>query len=243
VSLKLLLANPVDRIEGRLGKVQGEILKKSDYLTAEDLTTFLQTAERVCPKGYPVFLVMATCGLRVGEAIGLQVGDLDVADCQLHIRRSVRRGYIDSPKSGKLGIVDVPATTMAVLERVKGLRRVEAAVRGTEARWLFPSRLQNDKPLTPENIGVFLRRSLVAAGLRLIRAHDLRHTYATLAIQAGVPILNVSRQLRHSSIAITADVYAHAVPGGNRVAADVMEAILTGHTSNHAQPPRNLARP
>ena len=56
---------------------------------------------------------MATCGLRIGEAVGLQVGDLDVADCQLHIRRTVRRGYIDSPKNGEAEIVDVPPTTMA----------------------------------------------------------------------------------------------------------------------------------
>jgi len=146
-------------------------------------------AERLCPIEYPIFLVMATCGLRVGEALGLQAGDLDGPARQLHIRRSVRRGYVDSPKSGKAGVVDVPAATMAVLHTV-----------------------------------------------RKIRIHDLRHTYATLTIQAGVNILNVSRQLRHASIAITADTYAHAVPGGNRAAADVMEAILVG---NQAQPLRN----
>ena len=94
-------------------------------------------------------------------------------------------------------------------------------------------------PTTPERVGVFMRRVLKAAGLRTIRPHDLRHTYATLAIKAGVDILAVSRQLRHASIAITADVYAHAVPGANRAAADVMEGILTRKTSNHLQPPRN----
>jgi len=129
----------VDRIEGRLGKVSGEIRKKWDWLTAEDLERFLATAERVCPRGYPIFLVMATCGLRIGEAVGLQVGDLDGVEGQLHIRRIVRRGYIDSPKNGQAGIVDVPPTTMAVLQRIKELRRVEAAVDGTEARWLFPT--------------------------------------------------------------------------------------------------------
>ena len=82
---------------------------------------------------------------------------------------------------------------------------MEAAVKGTEARWLFPSQFRKDRPITPENVNVFMQRVLTAAGLRKIRPHDLRHTYATLAIKAGVNILNVSRQLRHSSIAITAD--------------------------------------
>jgi integrase len=239
VSLKLLSSNPVDRIEGRLGRAQGEIKKTSDYLTAEDLTTFLATAERVCPAEYPILLIMATGGLRVGEALGLQVGDLDGMNSQITIRRSVRRGYVDSPKSGKAGVVDVPPITMAVLQRVRDIRKVEAAVAGTEPRWLFPSRVRTDTPLTPEAVGLAMRKVLLAAGIRRIRVHDLRHSYATLAIQAGVPILNVSRQLRHASIAITADVYAHAVPGGNRVAADVMEAILAGSGGNHTQPPRN----
>ena len=241
-SLKLLTVNPVDRFEGRLGKVQGAIRKKSDWLTAEDFETFLQTADRICQRGCPIVLFMATCGLRIGEAVGLQVGDLDVADCQLHIRRTVRRGYIDSPKNGEAGIGDVPPTTMVVLERIKEIRRVEAAAQGTEPRWLFPSQFRKDAPITPENVSVFMRRVLAAAGLRKIRPHDLRNTYATLAIKAGVNILSVSRQLRHSSIAITADVYTHAVPGGNRAAANVTDAILTGHPRNQAQPPRNQLR-
>mgnify|MGYP001596272611 FL=1 len=81
------------------------------------------------------------------------------------------------------------------------------------------------------------RRALRAAGIRKVRPHDLRHTYATLAIMAGVPLLTVSRQLGHASIAITADVYAHAVPGGNRAAAEAMEEALS-RAQTH--PPRAL---
>ncbi|OGB93773.1 MAG: hypothetical protein A2Z31_04985 [candidate division NC10 bacterium RBG_16_65_8] len=77
---------------------------------------------------------------------------------------------------------------------------------------------------------------MTAAQLRKIRPHDLRHTYATLAVSAGVPLLTVSRQLGHSSIAITADLYTHAVPGGNRAAAEALEVVLAG---NQTQLPRN----
>ncbi|HSB68728.1 MAG TPA: site-specific integrase, partial [Candidatus Methylomirabilis sp.] len=154
----------------------------------------------------------------------------------VHVRRTVRRAYISSPKNGKGRVVDVPAQTIAVLARVREIQQAEAAVKGTEPRWLFPGKF-GDMPVTETAVRDALRKALTAAGVRRIRPHDLRHTYATLAIQAGVPLLTVSRQLGHASIAVTADVYTHAVPGGNRAAADVMESILTGKP---AQAPCNL---
>jgi integrase len=169
--------------------------------------------------------------------IGLQVGDLDVPGRQVHIRRAVRRGHISSPKNGKGRAVDVPASTVVALEEVRQTRQAEAAYQGTEARWLFPGEMDG-MPITPEGAQQMFQKLLRAAGLRKIRPHDLRPTYATPAIQAGVPLLTVSRQLGHASISTTADIYGHCVPGSNRAAADAMEAILT---SNRAQPPRNVA--
>ncbi|MBI4574263.1 MAG: site-specific integrase [candidate division NC10 bacterium] len=235
VNQGLLRTNPVERIEGRMGRQDSEV-RQADYLTQEDLARLLTTADRVCPKQYPILLVMATVGLRMGEAVGLQVGDLDVPGRQIHIRRTVRRGYISSPKSGKGRTVDVPATTMAVLDRVRETRQAEAAYQGGEARWLFPGPTAA-MPTTSERVRAGLRKALRAAGIRRIRPHDLRHTLATLAIQAGVPLLTVSRQLGHASISTTADLYTHAVPGSNRAAAEALEAVLAG---NQTQPPRNL---
>lgn len=235
VSLGLLTANPVERIEGRLGRQDTEI-HQADYLTPDDLTRLLGAAEKVCPPEHPIILVMATAGLRIGEAVGLQVGDLDVTGQRLHIRRTVRRAYISSPKNGKPRTVDVPATTMGVLERVKEIRQAEAAYQGGEARWLFPGLIAN-MPVTGEQVRLALRKALKAASIRLIHPHTLRHTFATLAIQAGVPILTVSRQLGHASISTTVDLYTHAVTGSNRAAAEALETILAG---NQTQPPRNL---
>jgi integrase len=231
----LLKANPVEFIEGGLGREDTEV-RRVDYLSAEDLATFLSHAETFCQHEYPIFLVMAGCGLRIGEAIALQVGDLDAAGRLLHIRRMVRRGYVSSPKNGKGRVVDIPASAVAVLEKVRQTRQAEAAYQGTEARWLFPGKMA-DMPVTPEAVQRAFSKALRAAGIRRMRPHDLRHTYATLAIQAGVPPLTVSRQLGHASIGTTVDLYTHAVPGSNRAAAEAMEGILTG---NQTQPPRNL---
>jgi len=129
-------------------------------------------------------------------------------------------------------VVDVPATMMAVLVREREIRQAEAAVHGTEARWLFPSPTEN-MPLSDNAVRDAFYKTLTAASLPRVRVHALRHTYATLEIQAGTPLLTVSRQLGHSGISTTADTYGHDGPGSNRAAADAMEAILT---DNPAQP-------
>ena len=74
-------------------------------------------------------------------------------------------------------------------------------------------------------------RLLEQAGLRKIRLHDLRHTYASLLIQQGESLAYVQQQLGHSSVQVTVDVYGHLIPGANRAAVDRLDA----------QPARNPA--
>lgn len=65
-------------------------------------------------------------------------------------------------------------------------------------------------------------------GLPQIRLHYLRHTHATLALQAGVHVKVVSERLGHSSITITLDTYSHAIPGLQRDAAEKVAALIPG---------------
>jgi integrase len=67
-----------------------------------------------------------------------------------------------------------------------------------------------------------------AAGLPRIRLHDLRHTHATLSLQAGVPVKVVSERLGHASTSFTLDVYAHVIPGMQEDAAAKFGALLFG---------------
>jgi len=69
------------------------------------------------------------------------------------------------------------------------------------------------------------RKLLAKAGLRYIRIHDLRHTFASLLIQNGESLAYVKEQLGHGSIQITVDTYGHLVPGGNRQAVDKLDGL------------------
>ena len=62
-----------------------------------------------------------------------------------------------------------------------------------------------------------------------MRLHDLRHTYATLALQAGVDAKTVSSRLGHSTVAFTLDVYTKAVPQLDRDAADQIAGLIFGN--------------
>jgi integrase len=74
-----------------------------------------------------------------------------------------------------------------------------------------------------ENVWRAFYRVLTAAGLRHIRFHDLRHTFASLLIQQGESLAYVGDQMGHASIQITVDTYGHLVPGGNRAAVDRLD--------------------
>lgn len=224
------VASGADAIMGRMGKEDREV-RQVEWLTEPELATFLSVAREREPRYFPFLLTLASTGMRAGEALGLQVGDVDLNRCRLAIRRAIRKHRVSSPKSGKPRTVDSPPSSMAVLRGWIDTVRAEAAVRGQEATWLFPS--GTGQPMDEVPFRAAFRRCLKAAGiLRHLRPHDLRHTYASLALQRGVPLVVVSRQLGHASIAITADIYGHLAPDAGRQAADAMEAILTEHSRN-----------
>jgi integrase len=105
----------------------------------------------------------------------------------------------------------------------QSLQEAEAAVRGRElALWVFP---------TPEGgvraQHVFRRfvwtKILKQAGLRYRKPHTLRHTYASLLIQAGEPLTYVQQQLGHHSAAFTLAVYGHFIPRADHRAVDRLD--------------------
>lgn len=107
------------------------------------------------------------------------------------------------------------------------LRRFRERTAGSSSDdLLFCYRTGN--PLNPIDISKGFVRLCKRAGLRRIRLHDLRHTHATLALQAGVHPKIVSERLGHSTVAFTLDVYSHAIPHlQKQAAADIAALVLS----------------
>ena len=91
--------------------------------------------------------------------------------------------------------------------------------------WVFPS--PTGGPISPDSVLHMLHRVLKRAGLPRVRFHDLRHTFATLALQNGVDIKTVSGMLGHFSAGFTLDTYAHVTTAAQKEAARTMEKVLT----------------
>ena len=92
--------------------------------------------------------------------------------------------------------------------------------------WVFPSAAGG--PISPDSVLHMLHRVLKRAGLPQVRFHDLRHTFATLALQNGVDIKTVSGMLGHFSAGFTLDTYAHVTTSAQKTAANTMGKLLSG---------------
>jgi integrase len=145
-----------------------------------------------------LFETMALAGLRPGEALALQPGDLDFGRGLLRVVRAVSGGRIKATKTGETRALHLAAELVARLDAHLVWLAKETLRRGWgEPAWLFPSGANT--PLDHNNVAKVFKRVLKHAKLPSFRIYDLRHTYASLLLSAGAPLLYVSQQMGHSS--------------------------------------------
>ncbi len=153
-------------------------------------------------------------GARRGEALGLRWDDVDFESYTLTIRRSITVRRVTTPKSGRARSIRMSPTLASELFDLLGLRRRESLYLGRPEvpAWVFCSTAGT--PLEGGNVTrvwLRLRRRAQAQGIRPLRLHDARHTWATHALAAGKSIRWVADQLGHADPALTLRVYAHAL--------------------------------
>ena len=232
----LLIVNPALKP----GKFLPKISKRRGInpLTREEVATLLGTAKAKASRYYPIFLCAARTGLRMGELLALRWEDLDFRGRFLQISRSYTHWKITTPKSGESRRVDMSLELAQTLKDLFLERQVEAGANGTEVPpWVFCN--EHGGLLHPNNLRDRIFYGLLKkAGLRQVRFHDLRHTFASLLLQNGESPVYVKEQLGHSSIQITVDCYGYLIPGGNKQAVDRLDtpAIKTAVEAEPATP-------
>jgi integrase len=183
-----------------------------------------------------VWRLAAMTGLRRGELVALRWEDIDLAGARLVVSRAwieTGSGMVESqPKSKRSRAVDLDTKTVASLVRHQAQQVCEREEwgQGYANNDLVVS-WQDGSPIRPSALSSMFRSVVRGAGLRAIRLHDLRHTHATLALQAGVPITVVTERLGHHSPAFTLAQYAHAMPGMQALAAARVADLV--HRRNH----------
>jgi integrase len=136
-----------------------------------------------------------------------------------------------TPKSHNARVVDPDAETVAQLREYRHTQQAERQLWGTDYEDHGPVvAKENGEPIHPHTFSQSFERIIAKAGLRRIRLHDLRHTHASLALKAGVPVKVISERLGHESPAFTLKQYAHVIPGMQAEAAAQDAAIVDAGT-------------
>ena len=104
---------------------------------------------------------------------------------------------------------------------------MEVVTRATDSGTKETRVFEGGELWVPNTFGTFWTRTLRAAGLPHLRLHDLRHSYATMMLEAGVDLKAVSSALGHSTISTTANVYARSVGRMNCEAADRLDSAFS----------------
>jgi integrase len=185
-----------------------------DSWTRDEVTTLLSVARESEPRFYPLLLFLLSTGCRKGEALGVQWSDVDFSEGRVVIRRALVRGKLGTPKSGKARSVVLAPSLAGVLHDLFSQRRRTALEQGWQEvpKWVFCS--QTGERLDARNVTRTwhrVRRKAQKHGVRPLRLHDARHTFASLAIASGKSVRWVASQLGHANPELTLRVYAHAL--------------------------------
>ena len=220
---EIIFVNPASKTGRYIKATEGQ--KDIEPYTWEEKAKFEKAALRHFPRYYPLFVCALRTGMREGELIALEPGDIDFNGGFIEVRRNCVRGNVTTPKNGKSRRVDMSNQLADVLKNHLTDRKKEALKKGwgKTPGWLFYN--ESGGMIDPANLRkrVFYK-CLEKTGLRRIRLHDLRHTYATLRISKGDNIADVSKQLGHHSIKITIDTYYHWMPGSSKSEVDQLDS-------------------
>jgi len=182
-------------------------------LNRQEVQLFLKTVVTHFPGYYPFFLTALHTGLRPGELMALKWGDFDFNGKFLLVRRSFTKGRMTDTKIGRAHRVDVSDTLIEVLLELRRKRQEEWLAKGVNQ---IPDLVFYSNSGEPKYMHSQFKTCLRRAGLRALRLHDLRHTYASLLLAQGAPITYVSSQLGHADSRTTLCIYAHWVVNKNQ---------------------------
>lgn len=203
-------------------------------LNGEEARALLRVAEG--DRLEALLIIALSTGMRSGEMLGLRWKAIDMDRGQISVVASLQPNaahelVLMEPKTARSRrAIDIEPRVVAALRRHRAAQEVERRVAGEH--WVahdlvFAS--PTGKPLDGRHIiRAWFRPLLAKAGLPPIRIHDLRHSYASIALALGVHPKVVQEAMGHSTIAVTLDLYSHVVPSLQREAAKEMGAALFG---------------
>jgi integrase len=182
---------------------------------------------------HALWVLLATTGLRLGEALGLKWSDIDFGEQRLVVRRALQRqrenglAFVEPKTARSRRTVYFAAGTGEALRKHRA-PQLEAKLQAGDS-WADNDLVfcrADGRPLEPGNVTHQFQAALKAAEIKTVRLHDLRHTAASLHLARGENPKVVQEMLGHSTIAVTMDIYSHVTPGLHAAAASKMQVLF-----------------
>jgi len=202
------------------------------FLCPEEVDKFLSATRNAPWLYYYLFYTMLFTGLRRSEALALTWGSLDLDLCVLTVTQTLHKlsggKYVIQPpktRKSRRQVTMTPSLALVLREYREQVdtQRLLLGKPLTDSDFVFAH--PDGTPLDPSTVTYTFGKVVRKARLEL-RLHDLRHSYTSIMIAAGVNIKAISQSLGHANIGITLDTYGHLLPGMGRVAAEHFDKLL-----------------
>jgi integrase len=251
IERRLIEKNPAQGAGRKLPKkAKAKATKPIAFWSPEELQRFLEfvdAGEDARGEFYPLWHLLASTGMRRGEAAALRWEDFDAKAGTVSIHRNrvpLHSGGVEetTPKTrGSIRTLELDPETVKVLDKrqrkTQKLAHLAAGPKWVNSGYIFTD--ARGEPLHPNAITWQFRvaREMANAeaeqqrpkGLKLspLAVHGLRHTFATIALQAGVPVTVVSKYLGHASVTMTLNVYSHCLRGAQQELANTVAGVIS----------------
>lgn len=223
----MIAVNPASAV--RLPKLERSEIR---YLDSGEIREFLEVARD--SKHFAAFFLALNTGMRRGEILGLRWKDLNLEEGQLTVNQGLVRvsgkGLIFQEPKTELSNRTISLSPMVVKvlrehrKKQNEYRLLLGGAYNKDLDLVFANELGN--PVCPRAFTRIFERLLKKAGLKAVAFHDLRHTFATIALEEGVSVKAVQETLGHHSAAFTMDVYSTVTDKMKREAADKVGGLL-----------------
>ena len=227
-----IAVNPCNKVKVPKRKIKKEHVfagRDCDFYTKEQLETVISSLEKHASlKWNCCFRLLAYLGLRRGEVLGLQWGDVNFSQKTVSVKRALKRKkgglYIGATKNASsTRTLDVDSITLAILKKWKREQALIFLKFGenliSKETFIFRQKSKNF-PLNDSSLRNFYHRFCKKYGLPFCNIHGFRHTHCSLLFEAGVSMKDVKARMGHNDIQTTMNVYAHVTPQSKKASAE-----------------------
>lgn len=205
----------------RENRYKVEVLSKNEH---KKLLNFVESNFTFINLG---FLITLSTGIRIGEVCALKWSDIDLDNNLIHINKTLQRVYVASNKTTEI-IIDKPKTAESIRDiPITNLlkRKLKPLIKIVNLSYYVIS--NSNPPIEPRVYRTYFHKTLEEVGIRQVKFHCLRHTFATRCVENSNDYKSLSAILGHSSISITLNLYVHPNDDSKKKCIDKMMNSLS----------------